>query len=404
MNPLNENTLLILVGLVLLLINVIIGAVRLRQGHLRAGVFNVLLALAACILIAFGLVRISFAPLFGSPVAAAAAVQTKPGTAVNVANGANGADPSQGKASDNSATDPDVIALRKGTVSAPMMAELANGTIPAPMQTVMASRPEGSNGNVAPQNVSNPSSPAAVTGVPNAGAVAINRMAPLATAVAALVIIVASFALYLAERRRQEFNPSTSAGLLNTGAGIFTLVAALVLPIIPLQLSGARLPIGTVAQAQTIAGTTTPKPIVVDTATPTGTATPSTTPTAVPSLTPAPSETPIVLVTAIAYVSTDTTTVNTSCSVTANTMLNLRGDPSISQRAIGKVFAGSLLPVTGQSADNKWLRVVNTMITTDQSIEVEGWVSVEFVTANASCATANVPVITATSTPSATPR
>src|SRR5689334_15213489 len=60
MIPLNVNTTLLLVGLVLLLLNVIIGAATLRQGRVRAGLINVLLAIAACAAIVVGLVGMSF--------------------------------------------------------------------------------------------------------------------------------------------------------------------------------------------------------------------------------------------------------------------------------------------------------------------------------------------------------
>jgi uncharacterized protein YraI len=87
--------------------------------------------------------------------------------------------------------------------------------------------------------------------------------------------------------------------------------------------------------------------------------------------------------------------------VIAQTTLNLRGDPSTTQLGIGRVFAGSLLPVTGQSADRKWWRVLNS----SEGSPVEGWVSAAYVKADAACADGSVPVISpasATSMPSPT--
>ncbi|SRR5581483_3375492 len=136
-------------------------------------------------------------------------------------------------------------------------------------------------------------------------------------------------------------------------------------------------------------------------AAPTTTSTPTlpSTPTSLPTLTPAPTETEIVLVTPIIYAAADSST-PVNCTVTASTTLNLRADPSVNQRAIGRVMAGSVLPVTGRSADQKWWRVINNA----NNVEVEGWVSAQYVTADTACNDSTIPVVGPTLTPTRTPR
>jgi uncharacterized protein YgiM (DUF1202 family) len=396
MNPLNQNTLLLPVGLIALLFNVIVGGVRLRQGHPRAGIFNVGLALAACGVIAVGMVGISFPPSSVSVAAPAAAVTGAPGVAA--ANGAAqpGApgnvpvrDSGSGLPGGPGAlpSEAEMTAMAEGTLPSPLMTVAASGKAPAPMMTAAAGKP-----------VSNGAS-SANTEVPGLPGFPIGRLASLFTAVGAIVIILAGTGLFRNERHRQDFDPSASHGLLNAGAGFFVLVAALVIPMIPAQSTAAP---GGVAAGLTPTNGPAPTRIVIRTSTPTLTAIPSLTPTAPPTLTPTTSETPIVLYTAVVYTNSGVSTV-TACTVTAQTTLNLRGDPSVQQPAIGRVFAGSLLPVTGQSADKKWWRVVND----DEGSTVEGWVSAQFVTADSSCADGSVPIVNtvaaATSRPTMTP-
>src|SRR5260221_6910399 len=140
MSPLNENTLLLLVGLLLLTINVILGARRLRQDNLRAGVFSVIVALIACVLIAVGVIRFAVAVSPQTPVA--------------------------------------LESLR-------------------------------------------------------------GRYVPLVlTAGAGGLLAFAGLLLYRRERHQDTFAPSHSFGLLTIGAGAFILITALVVPTIPLHLSG----------------------------------------------------------------------------------------------------------------------------------------------------------------------
>jgi hypothetical protein len=175
------------------------------------------------------------------------------------------------------------------------------------------------------------------------------------------------------------------------------LVAALVVPALPGQFTLAS---GNV-QSQATVPTDGPLPTrdTLASATPSVTLTPSSTPTIVPSLTPAPNESPTGMFTAIAYQHSGVNTPSTTCNITAPQQTNLRADPSVRQQAIGKVFAGSLLQVTGRTQDSKWWRVLYT----SGSTTIEGWVSAEFVKTVTGCADGSVPVIVPTLTPTRTP-
>ncbi len=167
-----------------------------------------------------------------------------------------------------------------------------------------------------------------------------------------------------------------------------------VMPTLLAQFGG---PVDVAAQG-TASPLTVAQPVVLETTMPTNTSTPTVTPTHLPTLTPAPSETEIVLVTPITYTAADTAA-TTDCSVIAKTMLNLRGDPSVNQQAIGRIFAGSLLPVTGRSADKQWWRVTSNI----GNMTVEGWVNVQYVTADKACDDSKVPIIDPTVMPLRTP-
>ncbi len=414
MNPLNENTLLLIVGLIVLLFSVTFSAARLRQGRLRAGLFNVLIVLAACLLIGIGMTRLAFAAQSGAP-----AQQGQPASVSSTNNGTASGDtpvradlPGNGIAREGVAGDstpgaaegtrparrtPTAVngapAASTPQATTDLVAEataLEQGTLPPRILTAIAkggaaSGPNaGGGGSNAPTSRSGTGSNAA--GDPSIN-IPINRIASLVTAVVAVIAILVGFLVFRSERSRPGFEPSASPGLLNVGAGVFTLVAALIIPIIPAQLSGGT-------RGAAFAAQTTPSQVAVrmaqQSSTPTVTLTPSNTATPLPSLTSTPSETAIVLYTPIPYTggSGDLST-PTACTVVAQTMLNLRGDPSLDQRAVGRVFAGSMLPVTGQSADKKWWRVLNT----DSGVTIEGWVSAEFVTPDSACKPGSVPVI-----------
>lgn len=301
---LNINTLLVLTGVILLVINVGISAASFRQERKRTEVLSVVLALLACVLLVAGIMRASFSS--NSPSYAAAITSGLPLV---------------------------LIALVGATV------------------------------------------------------------------------VGASIYSYRLEAHRPNFNPGSSSSLLNIGAGAFALVAALVIPVIPLELShapastrfapaSAALTSATSSFAPANAAFASTQPA---SATPTLTTASSSnlatganelidanTPILLPTLTPAPSETPIVLYTRIAYTSTYAVGITNACTITATTTLNLRGDPSVKQASIGRVFAGSLLNIIGRSADKKWWYAINTT-------GVNGWVSGDYVTTNSACG--DVPVV-----------
>jgi uncharacterized protein YgiM (DUF1202 family) len=223
---------------------------------------------------------------------------------------------------------------------------------------------------------------------------------PLVITVAGGVLaIVISLVIYRAERRQESFEPGHSLGLLNAGAGVFVVIAAFAIPVISFQLAG--IPVN----ASALSAATSPVPTREATATltatpsPSGTPTPLDTPTALPSLTPTVSETPIVLYTPVIYVSTYALTAQTNCNVVAKTFVYLRGDPSDKMAAIGTIFAGSLLNVTGRVASKQWWRVINN----DGAAPVEGWVRADTVTADPACTDEGVVVVGPTETPTRAP-
>jgi uncharacterized protein YgiM (DUF1202 family) len=386
MNPSNQITLLLPVGLIALLLNVIIDAVRLRQGHPRAGIRSVGLALVACSLITVAIVNLTFSTTPPAASAAAdpsAALTAAPGTAAanGMQAGVAGNVPVRGNGAGLPGALPsaaEMTAMAEGTLPPPLMTAAASGKAPAPMMTAAA------GSQAASKQVASGASDAD-TGVPGLPGVSISRLAAPFTIAGALIVLLAGIVLFRNERHHPDFDPSASRGLLNAGAGFFVLVAAVVIPMIPNQSTAAA---AGVAAGLTPTNGPAPTRSAIQTSTPTLTAMPSLTPTAPPTLTPTTTETPIVLYTAAAYGYGGVIT-TTNCTVTAQTSLNLRGDPSVEQLAIGRVFAGSLLPVTGQSPDKKWWRVVNDA----EGSPVEGWVSAAYVTADSACADGSVPII-----------
>lgn len=205
-------------------------------------------------------------------------------------------------------------------------------------------------------------------------------------AVLVVTMVVAAVLLWQSNQRGGKL-----IGVLMIAACLLLIVGAV--SSFPTLLTNAGAQVQVAAAAQGGAATTVvpPSPTQIPaTATATTMPSPTITPTGLPTLTPAPSATDIVLVTPLTYAHADSAaTIN--CSVTANTMLNLRGDPSAKQRAIGRVFAGSLLPVTGQSADKQWVRVNST----SGDMTVEGWVSLQYVTVDKVCDMTTIPVLDA---------
>src|SRR5262249_22193978 len=155
--------------------------------------------------------------------------------------------------------------------------------------------------------------------------------------VGAGLITLAGLILFFRERSRDEFDASYSPGLLYAGAGVFVLVAALLLPGLPGEMFGV-----TRARAagipQIAANVVLPARVMAQTSTPTDKPAPSATSTELPTLTPVPSTSPTALFTQVAMANNqDSTTSN--CTIVAQTTLNLRGDPSSKNEAIGKIFA-----------------------------------------------------------------
>jgi uncharacterized protein YgiM (DUF1202 family) len=222
---------------------------------------------------------------------------------------------------------------------------------------------------------------------------------PFVATAGGVLAIVVSLIIYGAERRKASFEPGHSLGLLNLGAGAFVVIAAVVIPLIPYQFAG--MPVN--ASAQSIATSPVPTldstPASTATLAPSNTPTPQDTATPLPSLTPTVSETPIVLYTPIIYVSTYALTAQSNCTVVAKTYVFLRGDPSEKMAAIGTIFAGSLLNVTGRVANKLWWRVINN----DGAAPVEGWVRADTVTADPACTDDAVVVVGPTATPTSVP-
>ncbi len=203
------------------------------------------------------------------------------------------------------------------------------------------------------------------------------------------VILMLSFAILLGSIvigaihlwRSNQRSGCLSAIVLILAVVIIIVGIIGVMPTLLAQFGG---PVDAAAQG-TASPLTVTQPVVLETTTPTNTSTPTVTPTHLPTLPPAPSETEIVLVTPITYTAADTA--------------NLRGDPSVNQQAIGRIFAGSLLPVTGRSADKQWWRVTSNI----GNMTVEGWVNVQYVTADKACDDSKVPIIDPTVMPLRTP-
>jgi uncharacterized protein YgiM (DUF1202 family) len=310
---LNINGILILVGLLILVINLIVGIFSIRSDEPRANWFNLLLVIAACVLLAAGIVRFSF----GS---------------VNFAG----------------------ISLTE-------------------ISTVL-------NKNLIPL---------------------------FAAAIGAIVVIIAAMLLLRTERDQDTFDPSASNGLLNLGAGIFVLVAAIAIPLIPYQLTNIRASQAasvttspTVGSKTQVAAVQATQPI--NSPTPSLTPTLANTTTPMPSLTPTSSETPIMLYTQVVYVSTYAQTTPTKCTLTAKALTYLRGDPSEKQSAIGNVSAGSLMYVNGRTANHKWW-YVSAPTVVDVSTMIDGWVRADYVTPDAACTDQEVRPLDATETPTRVP-
>jgi hypothetical protein len=219
-------------------------------------------------------------------------------------------------------------------------------------------------------------------------------MPPILIAAAGLLMVVVALIIVRYERRQPAFQPEKSTGLLNVGVGLFTLVAALLIPLIPLELNSAQVGLSNRSDGAALAmrSVSSPSPspraippTVLPSVTPT--VTPFNTATPLPPLTATESETPIVLYTVIPYTSTYAIGLSVLCTVTTTGQINLRGEPSIKQQAIGSVYSGALLNVLGHTSDSKWWHVVSIQ----GGVNVTGWVSGDFIRPDSYCST--VPVV-----------
>jgi uncharacterized protein YgiM (DUF1202 family) len=228
---------------------------------------------------------------------------------------------------------------------------------------------------VTPSNTGNASTTPTPTQVDQAGL--------LMTAIGGGITLFLALMLYFYERGRSGFTVSHSRGLLNMGASGLVIITALVIPVIPAQAVSAAAAANNAAAVSRVA-------IRQPSATPSPTPQATQTATLLPSFTAAPSETPAVLPTQVYYTSTDTVAMQASiCTATANTLMNLRPDPSDQQPAIGRVIGGALLNITGRSTDGKWVQV----IATDTGNRIQGWVSASYVTDSPSCSSQTIPVV-----------
>ena len=422
-SPLNLNTLLLILGLALIIGNIVWAIIRVRRGTVRTGIVSVGLALIGCALITVGVIGVTLNNASMPSLSALSAMGALPGanstsnTASNSPSNTTGggtanvnppaANPVLGGAIPGGGQAPPeaMTQMAQGTLPAQLQTMIASGQVPAQMQTMIASNMKtggaapstGGSGTGSGTGTGTGTNAGASTGgfpsgMPNPLTFIIQGLSTVIAAVIAVLIIIASVLLYRYERKRANFSPSQSAGILNGGAGTYVLIAALLIPAIPSQLSGSTV------SAAGLPTRTGPAPtrVVQQTAAPTITLTATGTPTAVPSLTPTVSATPMVLYTVIAMVSTDPANVAAAtCLLTAQTTLNLRGDPSTTQAGIGRILAGSQLNAIGRTEDSKWWRVI------DIATSVEGWVNGDFVKPVADCA--KVPVAGLIVTPSATP-
>jgi hypothetical protein len=198
-----------------------------------------------------------------------------------------------------------------------------------------------------------------------------------------VVSTIVGIAIFAVERRHEGFDPGHSIGLLCAGTGIFALVCAVILPVLPTQFalpSPTLIPTSTATALRTALPTRTPR--ITGTTTPIPTLT--TTPTSVPSLTVTPTPGLPGLPTSILPSETDTPT-SVPCTVTVNRNVNLRRGPSAETELMTTIPFDTVLNVTQRSQDRMWWRVVYN--------EQVGWVNGEFVTPDAACR--QVPTATA---------
>lgn len=191
--------------------------------------------------------------------------------------------------------------------------------------------------------------------------------------------VVLALGLFFFERRRDGFAPTNSRGLLNAGASLFVLVAALVIPMLPGQLAQAQ-PTGAGAARNASAFTRS-----VITATPSPLPTQTKAPTAIPSLTPTMTDTPLATPTEISYAAAQPTAPPTAaltqCMVTVSSGVNLRADPSTANTPLLAFQSQTTLSVSGETSDKKWWQVIYN----NNGKTVMGWLSVQVTKSNGKC-------------------
>jgi hypothetical protein len=179
----------------------------------------------------------------------------------------------------------------------------------------------------------------------------------------------------LRERRRPNYTPGRSVGLLYAGVGIFAVICAIMLPVLPTQFTW---------QAPTLALPTmavTPTPAAIRTLiTPTSDATITRTPTAIPSLTP----TPTITVIPTRTIPTATPTLPVACEATTRENVNLRSGAGTTFERLATIPQGSRIEVEARTETDsgEWLRI--------RYNDQQGWISAEFARLDEGC---NVPTI-----------
>lgn len=398
----NQSTVLLLGGVALLVVNLLYGLIRTLRGNVKGGWFTVALALLACTLIGVGSVSKTLANPLNGPLPSLPGVFPSAGVSVaqnstpqaGTPAGVPAANPSGGLFGGmlprgGGPTDAERTAIAKGEVPVRLQTAIAAGIIPPPMQTAIFSGQIPVGGPGSPTNTTATGGTAAgalpngANSAPPVGMM-LNLFGSVLAAAAGAGCLLLGIVLYYLEQRRVGFSANTSRGILNAGAGLFVIVASLVIPMIPGQLSVTS----RVAAANATGTKLSPTRIVV-TATPTRTPLPTKTSTPLPTLTPTQDGTLSPLATPINYAyappsATPTATLSEAlkqCSVTTQAQLNLRADPSTKNAAVGRVPANVELVVLGQSSDKAWWQVSYNDGTTTQT----GWISAQYATVNADC-------------------
>lgn len=401
MTTFNRETLIFL-GIAVLLINIVITAL-LKRKFRPVNALNTVVAIVAGAMVIVGIAQVTLLPK--STVSANAAFAA-PNTAVSSTSGnnadtaptnvsfnssrTNGASQNQNP---NAANQADSSGVTTGSANAPANGPRNGSATGSNAASGNANASTNTNTNTSANNAggtsaNRSSSTSATTSSPVSTLVAAAQSAvPFLTIAGGLLVLFAGMLIYASERQQAAFRRFRSLGFLNMSIGLLIVAVMIGLPMVVAQASSNNraavviTPLNGPAAARQ--GLPTP--------TPTQVAAPSATPSPLPTLTPTPSPTPIVLSTPVKYTASTQSTSVTACSVSAQTVMNLRQSPSTSQAAIGRVLAGTMLKVTGKSSDGQWYHV----ITPDN---VSGWVSAQYVTTYSGCTADAVPVVTSTPT------